>query len=109
MFAVTPVNFLNDALAPIAARQIEINVRPAFTALAKKTFEDEMITHRIDRRDAETKANCAVGRAAAALHHDVVFPAEIDDVPNDQKIAGETRASGDQREFFFELTFHCSW
>src|SRR5438477_11538114 len=33
MFPVTPVNFLNDALAPVATRQIKINVRPAFTAL----------------------------------------------------------------------------
>jgi hypothetical protein len=64
-----------------------------------------MITHRINRRDAETKTDCAVGCAAAALHHDVVFPAKIDDVPHNQKIAGEPE-SGDEREFFFQLTFY---
>ena len=89
MFAVTPINFLDDALAPIAARQIEIDVGPAFAAFVQKTFENEMIAHRIDRRDAEAITNRAVRRAAAALHHDVVFAAEIDDVPNDQKISGK--------------------
>ena len=89
MFAVAPVNFLDDALAPVAARQIEIDIRPAFAAFAQETFEDEMIAQRIDRRDAEAKTNRAVRRAAAALHHDIVFAAEINDVPDDQKIAGE--------------------
>ena len=32
MFAVTPINFLDHAFAPIAARQIEIDIRPAFAA-----------------------------------------------------------------------------
>ena len=94
VFAVAPVNFLDHALAPIAARQIEIDVGPAFAALAQKTLEDEMIAHRIDRRDAETITNRAVRRAAAALHHHVVFAAEIDDVPDDQKIAGESELRG---------------
>ena len=42
VFAVTPINFLDDAFAPIAARQIEIDVRPAFAAFAEETFEDEI-------------------------------------------------------------------
>ena len=94
VFAVTPVNFLDHTLAPVAARQIEIDVGPAFAAFAQETLEDEMIADRIDRRDAEAITDRAVRGAAAALHHDVVFAAEIDDVPDDQKITGETRASG---------------
>ena len=42
VFAVTPVNFLDHALAPIAARQIEIDVGPAFAAFAQETLEDEI-------------------------------------------------------------------
>ena len=57
---------------------------------------------RIDRRDAEAITNRAVRRAAAALHHDVVFAAEIDDVPDDQKIAGEPEPL-DEAQFLFEL------
>ena len=89
MPAVAPVNFLDHALAPIAAGQIEINIGPAFPALAEKTLEDQMIAHRIDRGDAETITNRAVGRAPPSLHHDVVLPAEIDDVPDDQEVAGK--------------------
>ena len=105
VFAVTAINFLDHAFAPIAARKIEIDIGPAFAAFAQETLEDEMIAHWIDRRDAEAITNRAVGRAAAALHHDVVLAAEIDDVPDDQKISGEAELLN-EREFFFELTFH---
>ena len=44
---------------------------------------------RIDGGDAEAVAHGAVGRRAAALHEDVLLPAEIDDVPDDQEVAGE--------------------
>ena len=64
-----------------------------------------MTAHRIDRRDAETITNSAVGGAAAALHHDVMFTAEIHDVPDDQKISWEPELA-DEREFFFELPFY---
>src|SRR5213082_2572032 len=64
-----------------------------------------MITHRINRRDAETITNSAVSSAAAALHHDVMFTAKIHDVPDDQKISWESELT-DEREFFFELPFY---
>ena len=105
VFAVAPVDFLDHAFAPIAARQIEIDVRPAFPAFAQETLEDEMIAHRIDRRDAEAKADGAVRRAAAALHHDVVLAAEIDDVPDDQEIAGEPELR-DQGQLLLQLPLH---
>src|SRR5205085_7562342 len=105
VFAVTPVNFLDHALAPIAAGQIEIDVRPAFPAIAQEPLEDEIVADGIDRRNAEAITNRAVRRAAAALDHDVVFPAEIDDVPDDQEIAREPEP-GDETEFFFQFSFH---
>ncbi len=64
-----------------------------------------MITHRIDRRDAEAITNRAVGCAAASLHHDVVFAAKIDDVPDDQKISWEPELAN-ERKFFLKLPFH---
>src|SRR5712691_12542578 len=36
MFAVAPINFLNHALAPVTARQIEIDVGPTFAAFTQK-------------------------------------------------------------------------
>ena len=91
MFAVTSVNFLDDGFTAIAAGKIEIDVGPAFPALAEETFKDEMIAHRIDWRDPEAITNSTVRSAAATLHHDVVFAAEIDDVPDNQKISRETQ------------------
>src|SRR5438046_7186996 len=64
-----------------------------------------MIFHRIDRRNPEAITNRAVRGAAPALDHDVVFATEIDDVPDDQKIAGKPDL-GNQYKFFFELVLH---
>src|SRR6476661_7610359 len=105
VFAVTPINFLDHCFPPIAAGKIKINIRPAFAALVEKSFEYEMIFHRVDRRDSEAITNGAIGGAAPALDHDVVFTAEIDDVPNDQEIAGETELAY-QCKLFFDLTLH---
>src|SRR6266480_3075385 len=64
-----------------------------------------MTAHRIDGRDAEAITNSAVRGAAPPLHHDVVFAAEIHDVPDNQKIAWELELA-DEPEFFFELSFY---
>src|SRR5215211_6200582 len=105
VFAITPINFLDHCFPPIAAGKIKINVRPALAALVQESFEYEMIFHRVYRRNPEAITNGAIGGAAAALDHDVVFTAEIDDVPNDQEIAGETELAY-QREFFLDLTLN---
>ena len=105
VFAVAAINFLDDCFPPLAAGKIKVNIWPAFAALVEKPFKYEMIFHRINRRDPEAITNGAIGGAAAALDHDVVFTAEIDDVPNDQEITGETEFRY-QREFFLDLTLH---
>src|SRR6478609_896347 len=105
VFAVAPINFLDHCFPPIAAGKIKINIRPAFAALVQESFKYEMIFHRIDRCDPEAITDRAIGSAAAALDHNVVFTAEIDDVPNDQEIAGETELAY-KRKLFFDLTLH---
>ena len=86
---VFSVDVLNDLLAPIAARQIEIDVGPLAALFRQEPFEQQIHPHRIDRRDPEAVAHGAVGRRPASLREDVVLPAEIDDVPDDQEVAGE--------------------
>ena len=105
MLAVAPVNFLDDALAPIATRQIEIDIGPAFAAFAEEPLENEIIADRIDRRDPEAITNGAVRGAAAALHHHIVFAAEINDVPDDQKITGKPELLN-ETQFLLEFLFH---
>ena len=83
------VDVLDDLLAPIAARQIEIDVGPLAALLRQKPLEQQIHPDRIDRGDPEAVADGAVGRRPAPLHEDVVLPAEIDDVPDDEEVAGE--------------------
>ena len=83
------VHVLNHLLAAIAARQIEIDVGPFAALFREKTLEQQIHADRIDRRDAEAVADGAVGGRAASLHEDVVMAAEIDDVPDDEEVAGE--------------------
>ena len=87
--AVFLVDVLNHPLAPIAARQIQIDVRPLAALLREKPLEQQIHPDRIHRRDPEAVAHGAVGRRPPPLHEDVVLPAEIDDVPDDQEVAGE--------------------
>src|SRR6476659_2244740 len=105
MLSVAPINFLNDLFPAIAARQIEIDVWPAFPPFAQEPLKNEMITDRINRCDPEAVTNRAVGGAAPALHHDVVLAAEIYDVPDDEKVTGKLQFR-DQRQFFLQLPFH---
>src|SRR4029450_10532141 len=105
MFAIAAINFLNHCFAPIAAGKIQADIGPAFTALVKEPFKDEMIFHRIDRGNPQAATNRAVRGAAPSLDHDVVFATEINDVPNNQKIAGKPELR-DECQFLFELTFY---
>src|SRR5207302_2685158 len=105
VFSVAAINFLNDRFTPIAAGKIEIDIGPAFPAFVQEPFENEIVAHRIDRRNSEAITDRAVGRAAATLDHNVVLAAEIDDVPDNQEISGEPEFN-DERELFLELTFY---
>ena len=71
VLAVALVDVLDHALAPIAARQIEIDVGPLAALFGQEALEEQLHADRIDRRDAEAVADGAVGRRAAALHEDV--------------------------------------
>ncbi len=83
------VDVLNHPLAPIAARQIEIDVGPLATLLGQEALEQQFHLDGIDRGDPEAVTDGAVGRRPTALHEDVLLAAVIDDVPDDQEVAGE--------------------
>ena len=87
--SVLLVHVLDDALAAVAARQIDVDVRPLAALFREEPLEQQVHPDRIDRGDPEAVADGAVGRRAAALHEDVLLPAEVHDVPDDQEVAGE--------------------
>src|SRR6202044_890372 len=81
-FAVALIDVLDDLLALVAARQIDIDVGP-FTALfGKETLEQQFHSHRIDRSDSQRITNCRIRRRSTTLSHDPMFPAELHDVPD---------------------------
>ena len=88
-FSVTFVDVLNGALALIAAGKIEIDVGPFAALFGKESLEEQIHAHRIHGGDSQRIADRAIGRRAAALHQNILFAAEANDVPNDQEIAGE--------------------
>ena len=57
MLAVAAIDFLDDALAPIAAGQIQIDVRPRLSAFAQEPLEEQIAGDRIARGDAEAVAD----------------------------------------------------
>ena len=85
--AVALVDVLDHRLAPVAARQVEVDVGPLAALLGEEALEEQLHAHRVDRGDAERVAHRAVGRRAAPLHQDVVGAAVLDEVPDDEEVA----------------------
>ena len=87
--AVALVDVLDDALALVAAGQVDIDVGPFAALFGEEALEQQLHADRIDGGDAERVADGAVGGRAAALHEDVLLAAEADDVPDDEEVAGQ--------------------
>ena len=101
--AVAAIDVLDDRFAPVAARQIKIDVGPLVARFAQEPLEQELHADRIDRGDPEGVADRAVGRRATALDEDVVGPTMLDDVPDDQEITREVETA-DEIELVRDLT-----
>src|SRR3989454_481095 len=106
--AVALVDVLDHLLALVAAREIEIDVRPRLVPgrvgalFGEEALEEQVHLHRIDGGDPERVADRAVGRRAAPLHEHVLAPAEQDDVVDDEEVPGESEP-GDERQLPLEL------
>ena len=106
--AVALVDVLDHLLSLVAAREIEIDVRPRLVPgrvgalLREEALEEQAHPHRIDGGDPERVADRAVGRRAAPLHEHVLAPAEEHDVVDDEEVPGESEP-GDERQLPLEL------
>src|SRR5437763_4239670 len=106
--AVALVDVLDHLLALVAAREIEIDVRPRLVPgrvgalFGEEALEQQVHLHRIDGGDPERVADRAVGRRAAPLHEHVLASAEQDDVVDDEEVPGEAEP-GDERQLPLEL------
>ena len=103
--ALGPVAFvdvLDHPLAAVAARQVEVDVRPLPALLGEEALEEQLHPHRVHRGDAQAVADRAVGGGAAALDQDPLPAAEVHDVPDDQEVARELELA-DQEELALDL------
>ncbi len=102
MFSVALVDVLDDALALIAAGEIDIDVGPFAALFGEEAFEEEVHLDGVDGGDAEGVADGGVGGGTASLAQDALFAGETDEVPDDEEVAAEAEFF-DEREFLFDL------
>ena len=100
--AVALVDVLDDPLALVARGEVEVDVRPLAALLGEEALEEELHLHRIDGGDRQRVADGAVGGRAAPLGEDPLAQAEVDDVPDDQEVAGEVELL-DQVQLLLDL------
>ena len=103
--AVLLVDVLDDLFAPVARRQIEVDVGPLAALLRQEALEEQLHADRIDGGDAERVADGRVGRRAAPLHQDAAATAVVDDVPDDEEVAGQLEL-GDELQLALDLRRH---
>ncbi len=100
--AVALVDVLDDLLAAVAARQVEVDVGPLPALLGEEALEEQLHAHRIDRRDLERVAHRAVRRRAPPLDEDVVPATVLDQIPDDEEVTRQVQAS-DETELALDL------
>jgi hypothetical protein len=100
--AVRRVDVLDHLLPRVARGEVEVDVGPLAPLLREEALEEELHLHRVDRGDGEGVADGAVRGRAAPLDEDVLPPAELDDVVDDEEVAGEVELL-DEVELALEL------
>ena len=94
MAAVLAVEVLDDLLATVAL-DVDVDVRGAVALGRQEALEQQAERHGIGGGDAEGVADRRVRRRAAALAVDVLPPTELDEVPDDEEVAGEAETLDD--------------
>src|SRR5581483_3049684 len=92
-FTITLIDVLDDLFTLIAARQINIDIRPFAALFRQEALEQQLHLHRVDGGYTEGIANRGVRRRTPALRQDLIFATELYDIPHDQEVAGEAQAS----------------
>ena len=92
--AVARVHVLDDLLAAVGL-DVDVDVGRAVALGRQEALEQQAERHGVDLGDAERVADGAVGGAASALAEDVVAAAELDEVPDDEEVAGEAELLDD--------------
>jgi hypothetical protein len=102
--AIAPIDFLNDLLSTFVL-EVDVDVGRLAPLVREEALEEERRSRRVDRRDAETITNGAVGRAAAPLTQDLLLARDVHDLPNAQEVRGHLELR-DEGELLLEKITH---
>ena len=92
--AVAVVDVL-DHLLPAIGGDVDVDVRRAVPLRCQEAFEQQVVADGFDRGDPQRVADRAVGGGAPALGEDPLVCAEVDDLVDDEEIAGEVQIDDD--------------
>ena len=92
--AVALVDELDDLLAP-AGLDVEVDVRRARAPRGEEALEEQPVLDGVHGGDAQGEADRGVGRRPPALAQDVPAAAELDDLVDDEEVAGEVQLLDD--------------
>ena len=92
--AVALVDVLDDLLAP-ARLDVDVDVRRSVAGRGEEAFEQQAEGDGVDVGDAEGVTDRRGGRRSPTLAEDVLVPAERDDVPDGEEVAGEPERADD--------------
>ena len=99
--AVAVVDVLDDFLTTVGL-DVDVDVGGSITLGREEPLEQQPERHGVGVGDTEGETDCRVRCRAPALTEDVGPPTEVDDVPHDKEIPGETEFV-DEVEFTVEL------
>ena len=85
---------LDDLLAA-AGLDVQVDVRRAAAPRGQEAFEEHLVAHGVHGGDPQGVADGGVGGGPASLAQDAGLPAELDDVADDEEVAGEVEGLDD--------------
>ena len=75
---------------------VDVDVRRPVALGREEPLEQQPVPHRVDGGDPQRVADRRVGGRAAALRHDPVAPAEVDQVVDHEEVPGEPEVLDDR-------------
>ena len=88
LLAIALIDILDDLL-PSIGREIDVDIGHGVHPFTQKTLKEEVVAQRIHLGDLQEIGYQRVGRRTAALAADAALAGKTDNVPDDEKIAGQ--------------------
>ena len=97
VLAAIPSVHVLDRLLTTVRFDVDIDVRWPVTLGREEPLEQQLVGHRVDVGDTQRVTHRGVGSTPPTLAQDVVAFTEVDDVGDDEKIAGEGERLDDRQ------------